>query len=344
MSEGDGAPGSARRRRNIGRGVLWSVLAVFVIAAVVSGLFVANLAHNFDANVQRLPTTFPNDVSRPVKPTQGPASNAENILLLGSDSRSDDVDLAEQGLPSNQRSDTMMWVHIPADRKNIYMISIMRDTWVTIPGHGEAKINAAMAYGGVPLVVQTVEGMFNSRIDHVAVVDFEGFKAVTDVLGGVTVNVPIPFTSTHGNYTFPAGPQKMTGDQALGFVRERYAFVDGDYQRVKDQQIFLKAVLNTILTPSTLGNPITVTNLVKDVSPYVKVDQDLTAPTLAALALSLRGVRGSDVKSFTLPTLGTGTSADGQSIVLRDDAAISAIAAALANDSMGSYMAGAGLH
>lgn len=170
-------------------------------------------------------------------------------------------------------------------------------------------------------MVQTVEGMFNSRIDHVAVVDFEGFRAVTDILGGVTVNVPIPFTSTHGNYTFTAGPQKMTGDQALGFVRERYAFVDGDYQRVKDQQIFLK-----------------------DVSPYVKVDQDLAAPTLASLAVSLRNIRGSDAKSFTLPTLGTGASTDGQSIVLRDDAAISAIAAALANDSLGSYMVSAGLH
>ncbi|WP_113718546.1 LCP family protein [Arthrobacter dokdonensis] len=343
MSEQMAPPVPARRRRNTRRNVLLFFLGIFVVAAVVSGLFVYNLAHSFDTKTQKISQAFPNEASRPVKPTEGPASGAMNILLLGSDTRGAALAQAEEGQPSDQRSDTMMWVHIPADRKHIYMMSIMRDTWVDIPGHGQAKINAAMAYGGVPLVVQTLEGLFKSRIDHVAIVDFEGFKAITDALGGVDVNVPIGFKAHTADMTLKAGPQKLNGDQALAFVRERYAFVDGDYQRVKDQQIFLKAVMNTVLTPATLTNPVKVTELVNQVSPYLSVDKGLDSATVGALAVSLNAVRGSDVVSFTLPTLGTGTSADGQSIVLKDDAAISAIAKALTDDSLGTYLKAAKL-
>lgn len=334
--------GSPRRRRNRRRAVLLGALGLVLVAALIAVLFVLNLGRSFDTQTVKLPSAFPAETLRPVKPTAGPAAQAMNVLLLGSDSRGDSVDMAEAGAASNQRSDTMMWVHIPANRKNIYLMSIMRDTWVDIPGHGQAKINAAMAFGGIPLVVQTLEGMFNNRIDHVAVVDFDGFKAITDTLGGVEVNVPIAFTSTHGGFTFAAGPQKLNGDQALGFVRERYAFSDGDYQRVRDQQIFLKGMLDGIMSPATLTNPVKITGLVNAVSPYISVDAGLNAATVGALAVSLNNVRGSDVAAFTLPTLGTGTSADGQSIVLKDDAAISAISQALSNDTLGGYLSSAG--
>lgn len=319
------------------------VLALFLAAALGSVAFVANLGHTFDTQTHKIPEAFPNETARPIKPTAGPAAQAMNILLLGSDSRGDSVDLAEGGDPSNQRSDTMMWLNIPADRKHLYLMSIMRDTWVDIPGVGPAKINAAMAYGGVPLVVQTLEGMFKTRIDHVAIVDFEGFKSITDALGGVQVNVPLDFTSLHGEFTFKAGPQKLNGDQALAFVRERYAFVDGDYQRVKDQQIFLRAMLNGVLSAATLTNPLKVTDLVDKISPYVSVDASLDSGTMGALALSLKSIRGSDVLTFTLPTLGTGNSADGQSIVNRDDSAIAGIGKALGNDTLGAYLQSAGL-
>lgn len=332
-----------RRRRNRRRTVLFVVLGLFLVAALVSVGFIANLGRSFDTQTVKIPTAFPAETLRPEKPVQGPAANAVNILLLGSDSRGDGLNLAEQGTASDQRSDTMLWVHIPADRKNIFLMSVMRDTWVNIPGYGEAKINAAMAFGGVPLVVETLEGMFGSRIDHVAIVDFEGFKAITNALGGVEVDVPLAFTTMDGNFTFSAGPQKLDGDQALAFVRERYAFSDGDYQRVKDQQIFLKAVLSGILSPATLSNPLKVNDLVNQVSPYISVDTGLTSATVGALAVSLKSVSGSDVHSFTLPTLGTGTSADGQSIVIKDDAAIAAIAQALKDDTLATYLAGAGL-
>lgn len=332
-----------RKPKKTRRNTLLVILGLFVVAAIVSGIFVVNLANSFNSQTQKIAQAFPEESTRPVKATEGPASKAQNILVLGSDSRAASVDMAEEGVASDQRSDTMMWVHIPGDGKNIVMMSIMRDTWVDIPGHGQAKINAAMAFGGVPLVVQTLEGMFNARLDHVAIVDFEGFKAITDALGGVEVNVPMAFTTGNNQYTFNAGPQVLNGDQALAFVRERYAFSDGDYQRVRNQQLFLKSVMNTALTPATLTNPAKISDLVSQVSPFISVDEGLDAAAMASLAVSLRDVRGANVLSFTLPNLGTGTSADGQSIVIKDDAAISGIADALASDTLVLHMDNNGL-
>ncbi|MHA7178309.1 LCP family protein [Arthrobacter sp. Sr24] len=332
-----------RKTKKTRRNTLLVILGLFVVAAIVSGIFVVNLANSFNSQTQKIAQAFPEESTRPVKATEGPASKAQNILVLGSDSRAASVDMASEGEASDQRSDTMMWVHIPGDGKNIVMMSIMRDTWVDIPGHGQAKINAAMAYGGVPLVVQTLEGLFKSRLDHVAIVDFEGFKAITDSLGGVKVNVPMAFTTGNNQHTFNAGPQVLNGDQALAFVRERYAFSDGDYQRVRNQQLFLKSVMNTALTPATLTNPGKISDLVNQVSPFISVDEGLDAAAMASLAVGLRDVRGSNVLSFTLPNLGTGTSADGQSIVIKDDAAIAAIADALASDTLVMHMDNNGL-
>lgn len=332
-------PAPKTKKKKTARNVFIILLGIVVIAALGGTAFVAKLANDFNSQAQKIANAFPEEEGRPAASKTG----AKNILLLGSDSRGDGVDMAEGGQASNQRSDTMMWVHIPADRKNITMMSIMRDTWVNIPGVGEAKINAAMAYGGVPLVVETLEGLFKNRIDHVAIVDFEGFKALTDSLGGITVPVTVPFTTTHGEHTFNAGPQLMNGDEALSFVRERYAFADGDYQRVRNQQLFLKSVMSTVLTPATLTNPAKISELVSNVSPYISVDKSLDAVTLGTLALGLRDIRSSNVISFTLPNLGTGTSADGQSIVIKDDAAVLGISEALTSDSLVSYLAANGL-
>lgn len=327
---------SRKKRKRTARNVLLGVVAFFLVVAAGAGIFAFNLANSFNSKSQKIEEAFPAASGRPAETETG----AMNLLLLGSDSRAAALGDAEAGGASDQRSDTMMWVHIPADRKNIYMMSVMRDTWVEIPGHGEAKMNAAMALGGIPLVVQTLEGMFDSRIDHVAVVDFEGFKAMTDALGGVTVNVPQSFNAQ--GFSFEAGKQQLSGEQALAFVRERKSFADGDYQRVKNQQLFLKALMSKFLTAETLTNPVRISSLVDTVSPYVSVDKSLDAAAVGSLAVGLRDVRSSDVVSFTLPTQGIGTSADGQSIVLRDDAAIAKVAAALRDDTLGDYVKSTG--
>jgi LCP family protein required for cell wall assembly len=338
---------AAARKRHTTRNVLLFFLVLFLAAATVAGMFVFSLASSFDSKTQKIPAAFPAEALRPAPAPPAPAGTlqAMNVLVMGSDSRAASVDTAEAGSASDQRSDTMMWVHIPADRKGIDVMSVMRDTWVNIPGHGEAKMNAALAYGGVPLVVQTLEGMFNTRLDHVAIVDFQGFKDLTDSLGGVDVRVPIPFDSyqLHGKH-FDAGPQHMDGATALAFVRERYAFVDGDYQRVRDQQIFLKAVLAKVFNADTLANPLKISTAVAGFAPYVTVDKTLDATAAGTLAWELRGLRPADLVSFTLPTKGTGWSPDGQqSIVLRDDAAIAQLGDAFSKDTLGNYLRSTGL-
>ena len=200
-----------------------------------------------------------------------------NILVMGSDSRGATEADAAGGTPTNQRADTLMLMHIPADRKNIYTMSIMRDLWVDIPGHGEAKINSALALGGTPLMVQTIESIFHQRIDHVAMIDFEGFKGLTDALGGVTVNIKVPFTSDRSCRASPSprASTPSTEPQALAFVRERHAYADGDYQRVRNQQEFLRAIIKKSTAGQTLSNPITINNMVGAVSPFVTVDKTL---------------------------------------------------------------------
>lgn len=314
------------------RATLLIMISLVVVAAIVAGAYVFNLANTFNSKTTTIETAFPSGDRPALEPA---AEGSLNILLLGSDSRADTDAPSEAG--SDSRSDTMMLMHIPADRDAIFVTSILRDTWTEIPGHGENKINSAIALGGIPLVVQTVETLFEAPVDHVAIIDFEGFKGLTDALGGVEVNNSSAFQSSGVNGEFFAqGPVKLQGESALKFVRERYAFSDGDYQRVKNQQLFVKAVLAKVLSADTLTDPGKVANVVSKISPYVSVDENLDAAAVGGLAVSLRSVRSGDVQFSTLPTLGTGTSADGQSIVVKDEAGIAAVVEALDKDSLGS--------
>ncbi|TYC99538.1 LytR family transcriptional regulator [Arthrobacter echini] len=346
----DARPPRERQRHPV-RTTLLIVGALVVVAALVAGGYLFSLARSFDGQSDTIETAFPAEESRPTLAPEAKAKaeaegqDAVNILLLGSDSRAAEAELddVESAGPSDSRSDTMMLMHIPADRQDIQVMSIMRDTWTEIPGQGEHKINAAMALGGVPLVVQTVEGLFGTRVDHVASVDFEGFKGLTDALGGVVVNNPAAFQSSGVNGEFfAAGPITLQGDSALKFVRERYAFSDGDYQRVRNQQLFVKSVISEVLNADTLTDPRKVYRVVDQMSPFIAVDSGLDAGAVGSLALSLRQVRGGDIDFFTLPNLGTGTSADGQSIVVKDDDAIAEVADALQTDDLGDYLASSG--
>ncbi len=309
-----------------------SVIGVFVLVLVGgSAVFLASLARQFDQGTEKIVDAFPDDRVR-VPEATGAAASAQNILLLGTDSRSKLENIEDA---DGNRSDTMMVVHIPADRSGVTVMSIMRDSWVEIPGHGPAKVNAALSLGGVPLAVQTVESIIGARIDHVAIVDFEGFMGLTEALGGVTVDNPIGFESSHLNgTTFPQGPINLDGKQALAFTRERYAFADGDYQRVRNQQAFISAVLDKLLSADTALNPARVSEVIGAVAPYLKVDAELTSGYAGGLAVEMRNIRKADVDFFTIPTLGTGTSDDGQSIVLLDEARLVQLREAFANDSL----------
>jgi len=278
--------------------------------------------------------------SAPASPTPKPAPAALNILLVGSDSRVNERAAAAAGTASDQRGDALVLIHLPADRQRVYGISIMRDLWADIPGHGKAKINSALTLGGLPLMTQTVQALLGQHIDHAVMLDFQGFAALTDALGGVDVDIKQPFTGTVDDKVhFSAGVNRLNGVQALAFVRERHAFTDGDYQRVRNQQTFLKAVMAKMAAEGRLTSPATIRKLIKTVLPHVTLDASFTSTTLEDLASSLRNTAPGRGVFFTLPTAGTGFSADGQSIVLPDKSGIAAVAAALAAGRLPQYAA-----
>jgi len=288
------------------------------------------LAAVFENQTTDIPDAFPDERLRPAVSED----ESVNVLLLGSDTRGavgQDVDSIR-----GQRSDTILLVHIPADRSGIAVMSIMRDSWVEIPGEGENKVNAALSLGGVPLVVQTVEQLVEARIDRVAIIDFEGFGGMTDALGGVTLTNSQGFRSSVDGRFYEEGPLTLNGDQALAFVRERQAFRNGDYQRVVNQQAFLSGLMSGILNAETLTDPARITGLVTEVSPYVSVDSGFSAAVVASLGVELRNVRADDVTMFTLPTTGTGTRR-AQSVVLIDEVQLDIIRTSLRDGTFLSY-------
>lgn len=320
----------AKKKRRRVTVVLATIAAILAVLVGAVGIYAFSLSQKFESS-ETLTEVFPDEDLRPA-PVEEKAAAAQNILLLGSDTRGKLTGSLDSA--SGNRSDTMMVVHVSADRQDIHVMSIMRDNWVTIPGHGEAKMNAALAYGGVPLVVQTVEGLIDTRIEHVAIVDFAGFKGITDALGGVTVNNTIAFNRQ--GFHFAEGPVHLNGAEALAFVRERYAFRDGDYQRVRNQQAFIKAVMDKTLSRETLTNPVTISNLVGAIAPYMAVDEGLNSAYAASLGFELRDIRSDDVTFFTMPTLGTGN-VNGQSIVKVDYEQLEIIAGHFRTDTLDQY-------
>ncbi|WIB77790.1 LCP family protein [Curtobacterium sp. MCPF17_002] len=328
------APGGPSRKRKrpflvAVVATLGSLVGIAAVIAVVASVFVGGLARSYDAGKDVIADPFPSG-SRPAA-----SKGAENILLIGSDSRGTrgaDGERAPDG-----RSDALMLAHVPADRKGVYLMSIMRDSWVDVPGHGNAKINAAYSWGGVPLTVQTVEQLLDVRIDHVAEIDFEGFKGMTDALGGVTVNSPTAFSAQGHEYT--AGANRLDGDSALAFVRERHAFADADHTRVRNQQAFMRGVLDGVLSRGTITNPGRIQDFVTATSEHLAVDAGLDFPTLIGLGWSLRDARTDDLHTFTMPTAGGGTSPDGQSYVSVNTLAVQSLSQALRSDDVPAWLA-----
>ena len=337
------APGGTQRRRTIAI----AVIAGLVVLAVAAAAFLLNRPRTETAAPVQTsapaPETTPAPTPEPT-PTPDPPPTALNILLVGSDSRVNARGEAAGGATSDQRGDALILIHLPADRQSVYGISIMRDLWVDIPGHGAAKVNAGLELGGVPLMTQTVEALLGQPINHTVMLDFQGFAAMTDSLGGVDVDVTLPFTSTVDDIVyFPPGVNRLNGVQALAFVRERHAFADGDYQRVRNQQTFLKAVMAKMAAEGGLSDRNTVKQLVQTVLPHATFSPGLTVGSLEQLAFSLRSTPPGNARFFTLPSAGVGVSRDGQSIILQNPAATAAVSAALASGTLAEYIAANGL-
>ncbi|MEH0818628.1 MULTISPECIES: LCP family protein [unclassified Micromonospora] len=304
-----------RRRRRGRRIALVTLLVVALLGAGGAGA-AAFYLRSVEKKIDRVDafTEVPQDKRPPVV-----AKDAMNIMILGSDSR----DPENSG---GSRSDTIILAHLPADRKSAQLISIPRDTWLPVPrskdgrhGGREAKVNAAFAWGGLPLMVQTVEEFTGVRVDHVAMVDFAGFKEIVDALGGIEIDVEQGFTSTHslsrdGRRTFVAGRQTLDGDAALDYARERYAFADGDFARIRHQQQVIKAILDKAASGGVLTNPGKLNDFLKATTDAVSVDRSMS---IFSLAGELRHLRSGNLAFYTCPTRGTGR-VGSESVVFAD--------------------------
>lgn len=323
--------GQTPRRRGRRRWlyVLVSLLVVIGLGTAGGAFFVRHKLASYDANIVRFqdPTTSIPEAARPAPP----ANDALNLLLLGSDSRISAGD-PSQWVAGAQRTDAIMLVHLPADRKGAYVVSIPRDSWVEVPGHGKNKINAAFSFGGPALMVQTVEELTDVRIDHIVIADFEGFKDLTDLLGGVTIT--IPRSTKDERAEFRAGTHRMTGETALNYVRQRHNLPGGDFDREKRQQNWIRSVLKEMVSKGTLSDPVKVDKVLDQMTRSISTDENFTLGEMRDLALSMKGLRANDVAFMTAPVEGTGRSADGQSIVLLDESADADLWKSVADDSM----------
>ena len=328
-----------RQKKKRTQGIIVLVMSIVLVAMLGLGYILFDLQRQFNTKTNTVALEF-SKAEQLARPVKDPDDKSMNVLMLGVDHADDDTEnsAALQG-PVSQRSDSMMLVHIPEDRSQIYVMSMVRDMYVDIPGYGQNKLNAAISFGGVPLLLRTVEGLFETKIDHVAMIDFEGFKELSTALGGVTVNNEIEFTANDTDYFYPTGEITLEGDRALRFVRERKSFSNGDYQRVANQRIFIAAAANQLLSSGTLTNPAKLYEIVDKVSPYLTLDENFDAATLVGLGLQLKNVDTKKMAMFTMPTAGSATSVDGQSIELASVTAIEQIGEALRTDSMREYLA-----
>lgn len=271
-----------------------------------------------------------------------PGGNAGlNVLLIGVDLRT--------GLTANQKrvlhvgsavtsnSDTMMLIHIAANRASVTVVSLPRDSWVAIPGHGMNKINAAFGLGGPRLSVATVERATGLPINDLIEVNFLGFVKVIDALGGVNICLPQAVNDPYSGLRLGAGVHHVNGVTALEYARDRHSFAASDLARINDQQRLLASLLSQALRASTLADPLRLSRFLGSVLGVIKVDQHLN---LTALADQLRGITPHEVHFLTVPLANTNyLTPTGESAVLWNHAAARQLFASLGSDHGGAHSA-----
>ncbi|MEJ3742424.1 LCP family protein [Actinomycetes bacterium KLBMP 9797] len=335
---GLGPPPGGRRGRvrpRWGRIGLIAGVVVLVLGLLGAGGVWAYV-NGLDNNVDRTDAFSDLTGGRPAKTVDG----ALNILMVGSDSRDPDAQVDQA---SDWRADTIIMMHIPASHDQAYLVSIPRDLYVRVPENAgapcdsgqRAKVNAAFAFGGLPLAVRTVECFSDVRIDNVVAVDFGGFQEVTDALGGVDLYIERQIKSIHKPYrTFKKGKMHLTGAQALDYIRQRKQFPDGDFARMRHQQEFLKALMDKAVSTGTLANPGKLNAFLQSVTNAVTVDENLS---LVDMALQFRNLRSDNLRFITSPNAGSQT-INGESVVVSDREKAIALYKAMADDTMDEWL------
>jgi LCP family protein required for cell wall assembly len=303
---GRGGRGGGRRWLRPRRifGVLAILVALVLVAVVGEYVNLSGRLHKSDV--------LADYSGRPV-----PGSGT-NWLIAGSDSRQGLTPAQQKALSTGgadiggSRSDTILILHIPSSGKPV-LISLPRDSWVTIPGHGANKLNAAYSFGGPQLMAQTVQNVTGLRIDHYMEIGFGGFVGAVNAVGGVRICLQAPLKDPASGLNLPAGCQKLDGAQSLAFVRDRHSFATQDLQREQDQRILLKALLSKLTSPGVLFNPFAVIPAADGVAGTLTVDSGTSLRQLASAAFALK-----DPLTTTVPIASASYFVDGQSAVLWD--------------------------
>ncbi|MFI5956715.1 LCP family protein [Cryptosporangium sp. NPDC051539] len=265
------------------------------------------ISARYEQNIKRadllgdIPTTTRTDASGstvvPDRSVVGPL----NFLVLGSDTR-----LAVSTIRADtigQRSDTIMLVHVTADLKSAYVISIPRDSYVHIPAGGtweggNNKINAAFSFGGPPLAAKTVYELTGLPLDGAIVVDFDSVRTMVNAVGGIRVCTTYTVRSIHTGRVWPKGCNRMGGDSAQDFMRQRYNVPGSDFGRIHNQQLVLQSLLARAVSGGTLSNPLRFDKFLRAATGAITVDDNMN---IEGLALALRNLRPDDITFETLP-------------------------------------------
>jgi LCP family protein required for cell wall assembly len=304
--------GPVRRPRRAARILSWIavVTSLAILATAGAGYILVN---HYEGNIHRISNVFGDRTGAP----KAAPNHAENFLIVGSDSRGDLK--AGQGVQgtgatfvTGQRSDTVILAHLYGGRSNkVQLVSFPRDSVVEIPEYTDAKgrvhaaqrnrINYAFNEGGPQLLVHTVENLTGVRVDHYLQVDFEGFQAMVDKLGGVDVCLSKAAKDHYSGINLSAGKHHINGTVALAFVRQRHGLTNGDIDRIKRQQQFIGAMIRKVLSAGTLANPLKLNSFLNAATSSLQADDSLKFSTLRTLALRMRSVGAGNVIFATIP-------------------------------------------
>ncbi|BBC33705.1 putative transcriptional regulator [Streptomyces graminofaciens] len=289
-------------------------------------------------------TGLDNDIAR-VDPFKDMKNRPEpghgmNILLVGTDGR-DKISEQERrryrlgGAPCHC-TDTMMIVHISADRERASVVSLPRDSYAETPPHTDRttgrthrahpiKLNAAYAEGGPQLTVRTVEHMTKVKIDHYVEVDFTSFMKMVDVLGGVEICTAQPLTDSYTGLDLPAGTHRLDGGEALQYVRSRHTDASSDLGRMKRQQRFMASLMSEATSSGVLLNPMKFRDVSRAVLGSVRADKEFGAGELITLGRALRNLSPASSEFTTVPIGRMGYAVEGIGSTLKWDDTRSAL-------------------
>ncbi|QIB42843.1 LCP family protein [Streptomyces aureoverticillatus] len=293
-----------KKRKRLWRAVLVLLAVVVVAAGGVYGWAETRLNRDVDLGAYG---------DRP------PPGEGTNYLIVGSDSRDGLSEEAVKDLRAGggggRRTDSMMLLHTGANGTS--MVSLPRDSWVTVPGRLDTttgktkrpegdKLNAAFSYGGPELLVHTVEKNTGLRIDHYAEIGFAGFVNIVDAIGGVRMCLDRDIKDEKSGADLRKGCQSLNGKQALAFVRQRHQEREGDLGRSRNQQKFLSTLAHQAARPGTLFDPTEIGPAMEAGLDTLIVDKDMSLRDLGRMFRAVQGVAGGKGKQINVPVSGFG--------------------------------------